>query len=1287
MAHPSNRRTEVEKRQLEKVGVFWFYTFAIYKSMKQKVAFNSLTDITLREALALAVDSFPTEDFSGINTAIELENKINSMDQTLYVDIDTDRPVIAALEAEAELKAQVDADVDSLNCDIPPTTDITADDIENTDLCAEPNEFPVPIIVSDSEITDLLKTLVEEQRKKFGSLEDPNSEGPDETKDLLSCVSSMTDITSALVALNNKERNINNTLINLEEFLYNYRIMEAYFKKRVQTIDQLLGLFDPLITQERDYQSQIDIVSPQEAQAKKDLDDAKARLQAQTGSSTSGSSGVSGVSGVSGTSSNTNTSTTTSTTSTSTSNTSTGSTSVETQQHVDLLQSAYNTLHIQLVDLQNKLKDVKDKITADENAISPFLNEINFEKTQAFLDKNNQEQEEARLQWLNDNLNNLFNGGSTAFSRVATFSTRTTLKQNPGSASNQSFLLNIQFQLIDAENILAGRTKTYTQTSQNTTIDPFDGNTPHGILYDKLYNIWGDVELYFTREERGLTANSNFAAPQLKGTGAEAFKSNFIADTGNFRNFYENFAARHRDKTTFVKTTIIEPALLTIVGDLEELAIKEVQYLFAFGKAFENLPAESTKLTDIITAVRTSSEIYTARILELRTDLGFVMQAHKNVLDAIEKKKQEYLQVPCAMNIPNPPEKDPVTPGEDPLGANTMQNIYPDDPDPTKYCYWVKFAAFATAVNILPLPGNGGFKYWPIGLQIPNPSGITNIPLPIIWIPVAVIVLTAGIFVIFIGQCGICPSPFVLYIGPNGEKKFIISLRPTDEFGAKADEAIIKTIDKGGIAIKTSMNAMLNKINIPGFKPIGDPDGASTILDDTKDKIIKKINKIGIPDITPLTSKLTTHSTIADKRAALKEVVNKYLDKLTLPTIKIPKNAANVNPKPLPMLEVVNQLVKLFKMDLPQIAIPAADKINLKTKLISKIGEIKTSELPSINIPPIDFNTATPDDQNKWSNKIKDALKNGAAVGHLKITPKELGLTTSVLGSGIIFINPYKCKPGAKGLAIPPLSPTALVGLGAVKIAADALIDGLTISQLKVLLKSTGGALTTGLLTKTLTGTLAALPNVEIPNPSKISIKDMMKDSSLKIVKMQLPSLPDPTKPPQIQIPLPGEALKGIVKTAVISTIDVFPLNDIDLSKMSGIDVKQLVITMMETSFKPVEDFLNPFLKIISNYKASKDKTFAELLGLKKVDKDDNLVTTVTKESMDGAIIALKALALVPYPAVAFLPEAFKKLHPILSSDDLPPWKRFTLDNFLFVTFLDQFCSQGKKGGGFLENP
>jgi hypothetical protein len=159
------------------------------------------------------------------------------------------------------------------------------------------------------------------------------------------------------------------------------------------------------------------------------------------------------------------------------------------------------------------------------------------------------------------------------------------------------------------------------------------------------------------------------------------------------------------------------------------------------------------------------------------------------------------------------------------------------------------------------------------------------------------------------------------------------------------------------------------------------------------------------------------------------------------------------------------------------------------------------------------------------------------------------------------------------------------------------------------------------------------------------------------------------------------------VVKAVNTTIDSVPITDIDFSTLSPIDVKQIIIGFVESSFKPVEDFLNPLLNVISKYKAAKDKTFPEMMGLTKINKDDNMVTTIPENALKGAMDALKKLSLIPYPAVAALPQSFDKLHPVLTSDDLPPWKRFTLDNFLFVTFLDQFCKQGKKGGGLQENP
>jgi len=1198
----------------------------------QTVAYNSLTDIPLKDAIAVAMDTFPTADFSGIKTPIDLESMLNGMNQTLYVQVDTDAPVTAALAAEATLKQETAQQVSELQCDLPPQT-FSNDDL-SADLCAETPEFPTPIIVPDSDVTDLLNTLNDAVTANSGDIQK-----------VTDCVSKMTSITNDLITLTKKEQDIKDTLINLEEFLYNYRLMEAYFKKRVETLDNLLGTFDPLLTQKNDFTSQISLLSPLVTQALTDYNAANARLLS-------------------------------------------GQAPAETQEHVNQLQSTYSSLNSQLTDLQTKLTDVNNTIKFKESNISPFLKEQDFENTSSFQGLTPTGKDEARLNWLHDNIQNLFNGGSNAFTKVASFTSRTILKPNPSaSAQNESFLLTIQHTMLDALNLLAGRPKTYATTTGSTTIQPTPQNiTPHGTLYDSLYNIWGDPERFFTREERGLTTDSNLASPQLKGTGAE-FKSNFIQDTGKFSDFYQNFNSRHQDKTTLIKNTVIEPSLANSVSDLENLALKEVEYLLAFGKAFENLPADSSKLVDIITQVRQSSNQYIANVLELRTDYAFVQQSYKDLLDSIEAKKQEYMTVSCATTTPNPPEKQPNPPGSDPLGATTMQQISPEDPDPTKFCYWEKFALYATAVNILPVPGNGGFKYWPVGMKIPTPGGIVNIPLPIIWIPVAVIVLTAGIFVIFIGQCGICPSPFVFYIGPNGEKKFIVSLRPTDEFGAKASESIIKTIDKGGIAIKKKTNDLINKINIPGFTPIQSPDSSKTVLDDVKDKILKKVQKLGVPDITPITSKITTHSTIAEKKAALKEVVNNYFNKLTIPDIKIPKNSTNVNPKPLPMIEAVNQMLKLFKMDLPQIAIPSGDKISLKTKLISQLGSLKPSEIGNVNVAPIDFNASTPAQQSAYMKSVKEAMKNGISIGHSKITPKELGVVTSVLGSGIVFLNPYKCRPGAAGLGIPPLSPVAVAGLGAIKIASDLFIDGLTLDQIKNFTLSTGGAITASFLPALLTKTLAAIPDISIPNPSKVSIKDMLKDSSLKLVKMQLPSFPDPSVPPQIQIPIPGEALKGAITSAVNQTINNVPITDINFATLSPIDMKQIIIGFVESSFTPIQSFLDPFLKIISKYQAAKDKTFPEILGLKKVSTDDSMIATVTKEAVDGALAALKLVALIPYPAVAFMPQVFSQAHPILSSDDLPPWKRFTLDNFLYVVFLDAFCTQGKKGGGLQENP
>ena len=1238
--------------------------------MKQIVAFSSYVDIDLKDAIETAKGAFPNDDFSNIQTAEDLENKIHSMEQTLYVEIDTDKQVQASLEAEKTLKAEVDNDVENFNCPIDSPV-LTEEDLKDTDFCGPIREFPEEIQVPEDELAAFVKTLdgIEEEKNK-------------KINDVLKCVSSMKEITEQINVLNAKALDIKKLQVNLEQLFYNYRSISTYYLKKTERLEELLGIFDPLIRNKKLYEDEIELVTPQDAKAKDDLDKAIKKLKDQeaiTGVAGAAAAAVSSTAAaVTGNENNA-----VSTTANNAATNIFGNNAV-TQQDVDRLQAAYDLIHAHLLDTQAKLDEVNETIAFEESKVSPFLQEIALEKTDEFKGNTDEGREELRQKWIREQLEKIGGFSQGALGGLPIFTSRTMLERNSFSLG---FRIIIEHDFSDPTNILASSNKRYLRPSQVwlRNVDQGKGD-PSGALYETLYNIWGDTEKFFTREERGLTADGNLAQASLKGTGAEVFKNSFIKDSTKFSEFYQNFGANHANKVNDVKAGPVESALSIVQGNVSNIAKTEVEYILAGNRAFLVLPETSTTFTNIIDKIRIESSLFISIADELRKDLLYVENLHADTLNKIELKKQEYTGTPCSITNPPVPEKEPEPPGADPLGAETIQKIFPEDPDFTKWCYWLKFAKAATAVNVLPYTGAGGLKYWPIGLQIPNPSGVTNIPLPIVWLPITVIVLPVGIFVIFIGMCGICPSPFVLFIGTNGEKKFIVSLRPTLDFGSNASESSLKTVLKGGIVVPTPAITLLNNVNIPGFVGLFNMDDKDSVLADVKDKIFKKINKAELPDITPITSKLTTGSSIQDKKDALKEVIQAQFDKIVFPTLKIPKNGKNINPKLPSVASMLGELMKLLGMGLPNIAIPTIATINLKTKLISKIGELKIGELPSINIPTIDFSEATPEEIDKWEADVKKAMKSGIEVAHKKLNPKFLGFITSALANvPAVFINPYKCKPGATGLALPPIPGNLLAALAAILILAKAFIDGLSVDFLKKLTFKTGGAITADMLANLITSALGKLPDLKVPDPSKISIKDMLMSVMLQIATIDLPSIP--IGPPQIQVPVPGAALKNALSAAVIASVDKLPIQDIDFTKIAAVDVKQILIGLIETSMKPVEDFLAPFLQIIAVFQAAKNLDFSKTLGLVKPVIKFDLVPVPLKGALEAALILLASLVPTPYPVVCLAPDVFKELHPMLTSDDLPPWKRLTLDNFLFVCFLDEFCQQGKKGGGFLENP
>ena len=47
---------------------------------------------------------------------------------------------------------------------------------------------------------------------------------------------------------------------------------------------------------------------------------------------------------------------------------------------------------------------------------------------------------------------------------------------------------------------------------------------------------------------------------------------------------------------------------------------------------------------------------------------------------------------------------------------------------------------------------------------------------------------------------------------------------------------------------------------------------------------------------------------------------------------------------------------------------------------------------------------------------------------------------------------------------------------------------------------------------------------------------------------------------------------------------------------------------------------------------------------------------------------------------------ALRKIHPLLSQDDLPPWERLSGKNLLFLLFVDQFIATGADQVGFFRS-
>jgi len=80
------------------------------------------------------------------------------------------------------------------------------------------------------------------------------------------------------------------------------------------------------------------------------------------------------------------------------------------------------------------------------------------------------------------------------------------------------------------------------------------------------------------------------------------------------------------------------------------------------------------------------------------------------------------------------------------------------------------------------------------------------------------------------------------------------------------------------------------------------------------------------------------------------------------------------------------------------------------------------------------------------------------------------------------------------------------------------------------------------------------------------------------------------------------------------------------------------------------------------------------------------IASGILKTALSPIVSNPVAGLLVAGAGVTNTTDLIRKIHPILSADDIPPWERLTMKNPLFLLFLDEFNSAGAEKVGFFRS-
>jgi hypothetical protein len=820
-------------------------------------------------------------------------------------------------------------------------------------------------------------------------------------------------------------------------------------------------------------------------------------------------------------------------------------------------------------------------------------------------------------------------------------------------------------------------------------------------------------------------------------------KDYYIADNAKYMDFFKNLHKNVEARIAEVKPTITRVTdMQSAMTDLGNAHIEffKTEYSFgadvsagmkaaadAFYKAFDIIDSELNRLiTEKNTLIESINPDNVVNDMSKTCDC--VATAMRDIADAGDDNKKK--------------DDDGGDNVIEPLTAIKMSLSFMDidgtKPTQQKHCYWLRFAQLATKFGFLPFPDlmmPTSLRYWPVGflISIPAPPGIIKIALPIIWIPLITLSGFFGTVVLFIGLCGIMPAPYVFYVSNTGTKKFFLTLRgPGDKMGSDSSDELLSKFIQTPLSLVLKANELEIQKYDPSFKR-PQPESFDSVYGKFRSSVESRIDSMnmGFKDINIL--KLNIKARSANKSISVKhnskdfsavEVVQavekdlaSFIDAMDMPIIKIPGDDGKAKKKDAALI-MMSDLADYMSMKFKS---PNMDIIDLRDRVFSNMTSYEsdasyaadTSEIPNnVNLKSADH-----------MKKFQKFLKKCIAFGVKQLDNDEL-LVGLIAFSAFFVNNPFKCKDPS---SISPADAEKILAIIAVTKALDAALENITFDNIA----SKVGILSfnkRNLMSVALEVLKSLVPPIPWPGKNFGTGMDVVISKNALTIAMtssfSLDFLPIQDKVSINTGDIVKPALKGTISGLLAPVYDTANLidagkglanqtlnfgktlsigNNSDVLRLEGIDFKPLIRDAVVGTMDGVASTIQPIYDLFVLGIRGFDPNLIDMI-MSPLETAKSIAKNMVNSDEFGLMIPNDLLIyearqllnkvegipfVVPAALCAFaqpVVDIIRDIHPILRFDDLPPWERLTTDNILFCFFLDEFCHQGKKFGGFFES-